>query len=101
MSHFLVIEWCQVLVLQEKTGHFQGTGSWKFPTGIADQVNVLIISFANQYKKLFLGLYNLLIPLQGEDICAAAVREVKEETGVSDLFAVPIECVIDMKLLAI
>nr|XP_027192971.1 nudix hydrolase 2-like isoform X3 [Cicer arietinum] len=49
----------EVLAVQEKTGHFQGTGSWKFPTGVADQ---------------------------GEDICAAAVREVKEETGVDAEF---------------
>lgn len=56
---FVVNEKREVLVLQEKTGHFQGTGSWKFPTGVADQ---------------------------GEDICAAAVREVKEETGIDSEF---------------
>ncbi|XP_061339774.1 nudix hydrolase 2-like isoform X1 [Gastrolobium bilobum] len=50
----------EVLVVQEKSGHFQGTGAWKFPTGVVDQ---------------------------GEDICVAAVREVKEETGVSSLFS--------------
>ncbi|KAK7363866.1 hypothetical protein VNO77_06025 [Canavalia gladiata] len=49
----------EVLVVQEKSGHFQGTGAWKFPTGVADQ---------------------------GEDICVAAVREVKEETGVDSEF---------------
>lgn len=56
---FVVNEKREVLVLQEKTGHFQGTGSWKFPTGVADQ---------------------------GEDICAAAIREVKEETGIDSEF---------------
>lgn len=56
---FVVNDKREVLVLQEKTGHFQGTGSWKFPTGVADQ---------------------------GEDICAAAVREVKEETGIDSEF---------------
>ncbi|XP_057420899.1 nudix hydrolase 2-like isoform X1 [Lotus japonicus] len=54
----------EVLVVQEKSGHFQGTGAWKFPTGVVDQ---------------------------GEDICVAAVREVKEETGVSNLFAVGLD----------
>ncbi|XP_028753030.1 nudix hydrolase 2 [Neltuma alba] len=49
----------EVLVVQEKTGLFQGTGVWKFPTGVVDQ---------------------------GEDICEAAVREVKEETGVDSEF---------------
>ncbi|KAH0969900.1 hypothetical protein GBA52_022056 [Prunus armeniaca] len=45
----------EVLVVQEKSGLLRGTGVWKFPTGVVDE---------------------------GEDICAAAVREVKEETGV-------------------
>ncbi|KAF7840513.1 nudix hydrolase 2-like [Senna tora] len=49
----------EVLVVQEKSGFFRGTGVWKFPTGVVDQ---------------------------GEDICAAAVREVKEETGVDSEF---------------
>ncbi|KAK4270867.1 hypothetical protein QN277_019635 [Acacia crassicarpa] len=49
----------EVLVVQEKSGLFQGTGVWKFPTGVVDQ---------------------------GEDICEAAVREVKEETGVDSEF---------------
>ena len=35
-----------------------------------------------------LFVYNVLVQsVQGEDICVAAVREVKEETGVSDLIA--------------
>ncbi|KAK9267823.1 hypothetical protein L1049_010259 [Liquidambar formosana] len=49
----------EVLVVQEKSGLFRGTGVWKFPTGVVDE---------------------------GEDICAAAVREVKEETGVETEF---------------
>ncbi|KAK7303422.1 hypothetical protein RJT34_14328 [Clitoria ternatea] len=49
----------EVLVVQENSGKFQGTGVWKFPTGVVDQ---------------------------GEDICVAAVREVKEETGVDSEF---------------
>ncbi|KAK6919207.1 NUDIX hydrolase domain [Dillenia turbinata] len=48
-----------VLVLQENSGRFRGTGVWKFPTGVVDE---------------------------GEDICAAAVREVKEETGIEAEF---------------
>nr|XP_025694083.1 nudix hydrolase 2 isoform X2 [Arachis hypogaea] len=49
----------KVLVVQENSGHFRGSGVWKFPTGVVDQ---------------------------GEDICVAAVREVKEETGVDSEF---------------
>ncbi|KAL2944987.1 Nudix hydrolase 2 [Bienertia sinuspersici] len=49
----------ELLVVQEKSGRFRGTGIWKIPTGVVDE---------------------------GEDICAAAVREVKEETGVDAEF---------------
>ncbi|KAL4185705.1 hypothetical protein AMTRI_Chr10g232020 [Amborella trichopoda] len=48
----------EVLVVQEKTRILQGTGVWKFPTGIVDA---------------------------GEDIFLGAIREVKEETGVSNI----------------
>ncbi|KAK4491887.1 hypothetical protein RD792_002668, partial [Penstemon davidsonii] len=56
---FVVNEKNEVLVVQEKSGKFRGTGVWKFPTGVVDE---------------------------GEDICDAAVREVKEETGVDSKF---------------
>ncbi|XP_057433450.1 nudix hydrolase 10-like isoform X2 [Lotus japonicus] len=49
----------EVLVVQEKRGIFHGIGVWKLPTGIVDP---------------------------GEDIFAAAIREVKEETGVDTEF---------------
>ncbi|EEF39594.1 nudix hydrolase 10 [Ricinus communis] len=49
----------EILVVQEKTGEFQGTGAWKIPTGAVDE---------------------------GEDIFTAAIREVKEETGVDTEF---------------
>ncbi|KAG8642208.1 hypothetical protein MANES_12G066303v8 [Manihot esculenta] len=49
----------QVLVVQEKSGGFKGTGVWKLPTGVVNE---------------------------GEDICEAAVREVKEETGIDAEF---------------
>ncbi|KAB2606137.1 nudix hydrolase 10-like [Pyrus ussuriensis x Pyrus communis] len=49
----------EMLVVQEKSGRFQGTGVWKIPTGVVDE---------------------------GEDIFAAAVREVKEETGIDAEF---------------
>ncbi|GKV44589.1 hypothetical protein SLEP1_g51753 [Rubroshorea leprosula] len=49
----------EVLVVQEKSGHFQGTGIWKIPTGVVEQ---------------------------GEDIFTAVVREVKEETGIDTEF---------------
>nr|XP_043609232.1 nudix hydrolase 2-like [Erigeron canadensis] len=56
---FVTNEKGEVLVVQEKSGKFQGTGVWKFPTGVVDE---------------------------GEDICDAAVREVKEETGIDAKF---------------
>ncbi|PHT49057.1 Nudix hydrolase 6 [Capsicum baccatum] len=56
---FVLNERNEVLVVQEKSGRFRGTGVWKFPTGVVDE---------------------------GEDICDAAVREVKEETGVDAKF---------------
>ncbi|GMH05814.1 hypothetical protein Nepgr_007654 [Nepenthes gracilis] len=49
----------EILVVQERSGRFQGTGIWKIPTGVVDE---------------------------GEDISMAAVREVKEETGVDAEF---------------
>ncbi|XP_004293184.1 PREDICTED: nudix hydrolase 10-like [Fragaria vesca subsp. vesca] len=48
-----------LLVVQEKSGRLQGTGVWKIPTGVVDE---------------------------GEDITVAAVREVKEETGIDAEF---------------
>lgn len=59
IGSFVMNEKHEVLVVQENSGLFQGTGVWKFPTGVVDQ---------------------------GEDICVAAVREVKEETGVDSEF---------------
>ncbi|KEH36992.1 nudix hydrolase superfamily protein [Medicago truncatula] len=59
IGSFLMNEKHEVLVVRENSGLFQGTGVWKFPTGVVDQ---------------------------GEDICVAAVREVKEETGVDSEF---------------
>nr|KJB68536.1 hypothetical protein B456_010G248700 [Gossypium raimondii] len=56
---FVMNEKREVLVVQESTGRFRGTGVWKFPTGVVNE---------------------------GEDICAAAVREVKEETAVDTKF---------------
>ncbi|XP_010942276.1 nudix hydrolase 2 isoform X1 [Elaeis guineensis] len=49
----------EVLVVQENSGKLHGSGVWKIPTGVVDQ---------------------------GEDIYAAAVREVKEETGIDTEF---------------
>ncbi|XP_052202239.1 nudix hydrolase 2 isoform X2 [Diospyros lotus] len=56
---FVMNEKKEVLVVQEKSGRFRGMGVWKFPTGVVDA---------------------------GEDICDAAVREVKEETGIDTKF---------------
>ncbi|KAK8470242.1 hypothetical protein PHAVU_004G085676 [Phaseolus vulgaris] len=49
----------EVLVVQESNGRFSGKGLWKLPTGAVDE---------------------------GEDICTAAIREVKEETGIETKF---------------
>ncbi|XAR67366.1 NAD(+) diphosphatase [Bertholletia excelsa] len=49
----------ELLVVQEKNGKFRGTGVWKIPTGVLEE---------------------------GEDIFAAAEREVKEETGIDTKF---------------
>ncbi|CAL0318506.1 unnamed protein product [Lupinus luteus] len=49
----------EVLVVQESNGRFSGTGIWKLPTGAVNE---------------------------GEDICTAAIREVKEETGIDTEF---------------
>ncbi|XP_068641569.1 nudix hydrolase 10-like isoform X2 [Aristolochia californica] len=56
---FVMNEKREVLVVQEKSGRFRGTGIWKFPTGVIDE---------------------------GEDIFAGAIREVKEETGIDTEF---------------
>ncbi|XP_047318004.1 nudix hydrolase 2-like [Impatiens glandulifera] len=45
----------ELLVVQEKNGRFRDKGIWKIPTGTVDE---------------------------GEDIVGAAIREVKEETGI-------------------
>lgn len=52
---FVMSDEGKVLVVQEKSGKLRGSGVWKYPTGVVDE---------------------------GEDICTAAIREVKEETGV-------------------
>ncbi|MCO5598078.1 hypothetical protein L7F22_052168 [Adiantum nelumboides] len=49
----------EVLAVQEKDGPLRGLGVWKMPTGLINQ---------------------------GEDLCAGAVREVREETGVDTAF---------------
>ncbi|KAM1429662.1 hypothetical protein ACFX2I_045832 [Malus domestica] len=49
----------EVLVVQELSGRFSNTDVWKMPTGVVNE---------------------------GEDICKAAVREVKEETGIDTEF---------------
>ncbi|RVW95105.1 Nudix hydrolase 2 [Vitis vinifera] len=55
-----ILQWRQkVLVVQENSGIFKGTGVWKLPTGVVNE---------------------------GEDICTAAIREVEEETGIKTEF---------------
>ncbi|CAL5203546.1 unnamed protein product [Lathyrus oleraceus] len=56
---FVINTKMEVLVVQEKNGRFSGKGLWKLPTGAVNE---------------------------GEDVCAAAIREVKEETGIETEF---------------
>ncbi|KAK9284978.1 hypothetical protein L1049_024160 [Liquidambar formosana] len=56
---FVVNSKREVLVVQEKSGPFKGTGVWKMPTGVVNE---------------------------GEDIWRGAEREVKEETGIETKF---------------
>ncbi|MED6205339.1 nudix (nucleoside diphosphate linked moiety X)-type motif 2, variant 3 [Stylosanthes scabra] len=56
---FLINNNKELLVVQETGGRFKDTGIWKMPTGTVNE---------------------------GEDICAAAIREVKEETGIESEF---------------
>ncbi|XP_026403088.1 nudix hydrolase 10-like isoform X1 [Papaver somniferum] len=56
---FVMSDEGKVLVVQEKSGKLRGSGVWKYPTGVVDE---------------------------GEDICTAAIREVKEETGIDSEF---------------
>ncbi|KAI5403562.1 hypothetical protein KIW84_050938 [Lathyrus oleraceus] len=57
---FVVNNKREVLVVQETSGRFGGTGVWKMPTGAVNE---------------------------GEDICDAVIREVKEETGSAEMAA--------------
>nr|GMC77123.1 nudix hydrolase 2-like [Ipomoea batatas]GME11953.1 nudix hydrolase 2-like [Ipomoea batatas] len=56
---FVINQKGEILVVQENSGKFAGTGIWKMPTGVVEE---------------------------GEDIWAAAVREVQEETGIDTEF---------------
>ena len=59
------------------------TGVWKIPTGVVDEVHTPHPNegyLHDQIANFFLPSVDLFDP-QGEDIFAAAVREVKEETG--------------------
>ncbi|XP_058729878.1 nudix hydrolase 7-like [Vicia villosa] len=56
---FVVNDKREVLVVQETSGKFGGTGVWKMPTGAVNE---------------------------GEDISDAVIREVKEETGIETKF---------------
>jgi ADP-ribose pyrophosphatase YjhB (NUDIX family) len=71
------------LVVQENNGKFKGSGVWKFPTGVVDEVRPLLqCSLNSTVGIIFPGIE--FFNSQGEDIWTAAMREVREETGVSD-----------------
>ncbi|XVE78302.1 hypothetical protein DITRI_Ditri13aG0133600 [Diplodiscus trichospermus] len=59
ISAFVMNDKKEVLVVKEKNGKFKGKNVWKFPTGVVDE---------------------------GEDFSMAAMREVKEETGIDTEF---------------
>ncbi|GJR35514.1 NUDIX hydrolase 2-like protein [Tanacetum coccineum] len=59
VASFVVNDKGELLVVQEKSGVFKGTGVWKLPTGTVEE---------------------------GEDISVAAIREVKEEAGIDTEF---------------
>ncbi|KAK1439761.1 hypothetical protein QVD17_05581 [Tagetes erecta] len=59
VASFVVNNKGELLVVQEKSGAFKGTNVWKLPTGTVEE---------------------------GEDISAAAIREVKEEAGIDTEF---------------
>ncbi|PWA77951.1 nudix hydrolase 6-like protein [Artemisia annua] len=59
VASFVVNDKGELLVVQEKSGAFKGTGVWKLPTGTVEE---------------------------GEDIFVAAIREVKEEAGIDTEF---------------
>ncbi|CAA3014281.1 nudix hydrolase 2-like isoform X1 [Olea europaea subsp. europaea] len=93
VSAFVMNEKNEVLVVQEKDGKLQGTGLWKFPTGVVDEVGAgdqsyVIFNGEKMTKETaFMWLYKLtFFHPQGEDICDAAVREIKEETGIDSEF---------------
>ena len=42
----------QVLVVQEKNGKFRGSGLWKYPTGVINEVSALKILLLNLFVPL-------------------------------------------------
>lgn len=79
-----------MLVVKEKSGGFKGKGVWKLPTGVVNEVRflpaqgVLVLTFMMSFIIAGGKKIDKFHP-QGEDICTAAIREVKEETGVSTI----------------
>lgn len=59
VASFVLNDNGELLVVQEKSGVFKGSGVWKLPTGTVEE---------------------------GEDLSAAAIREVKEEAGIDTEF---------------
>ncbi|KAF5780603.1 putative hydrolase [Helianthus annuus] len=59
VASFVLNDKGEILVVQEKSGVFKGSGVWKLPTGTVEE---------------------------GEDISVAAIREVKEEAGIDTEF---------------
>lgn len=51
----------QVLAVQEKSGKFRGSGVWKFPTGVVDQVCKVPASTEIQRTSLALLFSTLLL----------------------------------------
>lgn len=70
-------------MVQEKNGILRGSGLWKFPTGVVDQVTSIPKNVKEILTEMQQSYFSTdLLVVQGEDIAAGAIREVKEETGV-------------------
>lgn len=67
-------------MVQEISGKFRDKKVWKLPTGVVNEVsgNIESVLAANNTK-----IKHPYFMFQGEDIWTTAIREVKEETGVS------------------
>ncbi|PWA41609.1 nudix hydrolase [Artemisia annua] len=88
VASFVVNDKGELLVVQEKSGVFKGTGVWKLPTGTVEEVCNFFFFFFVTLFFFFLtkNQTDQVLCSQGEDISVAAIREVKEEAGIDTEF---------------